>query len=47
MTIKKVGNKFQVVSKDGKNLGTFNSKKEAENRLREVEYFKNKKGGKK
>jgi len=36
--------KWRVVSHTGKNLGTCNTRKEAEDRLREVEYFKHKKG---
>lgn len=42
MTVKKVGDKYKVVSKTGKNLGTYNTKKAAEKRLKEVEYFKHK-----
>lgn len=38
--IRKKGNKYQVVSKTGKNLGTYRNKKEALKRLRQVEYFK-------
>jgi len=39
--IRKVGkNKYRVVSKSGKNLGTYKSRKAARNRLRQVEYFK-------
>ena len=45
--IKKVGNKYRIVSATGKNLGEFDTKQEAMQRLREVEYFKHKKGGKK
>jgi hypothetical protein len=40
--IKKVGNKFCVFSKDGKNLGCSTSRDGAEKRLRQVEHFKNK-----
>jgi hypothetical protein len=37
----KVGSKFRLVSKkSGKNLGTYDSKAGAEQREREVEYFK-------
>lgn len=38
--IRKVNNKYKVVSKTGKNLGTYRTKKEALKRLRQVEYFK-------
>ena len=34
MTIKKIGNKYRVVSKTGKNLGEAKSKKKAVKRLR-------------
>ena len=40
----KFGRLYKVLSKKGKNLGTANSKKAAEKRLRQVEYFKHKKG---
>jgi hypothetical protein len=43
--IKKVSGGYQVVSKKGKNLGgPYKSKKEAEKRLRQVEFFKHSKG---
>lgn len=32
--------KFRVYSQDGKNLGTYSSRKQAEKRLKQVEYFK-------
>lgn len=39
--IVKVGSKFRLVSKkSGKNLGTYDTKKEAEKRERQVQYFK-------
>jgi hypothetical protein len=42
-TIRKQGNKYVIYSKDGdKKLGTYNSRKAAEKRLRQIEYFKNK-----
>lgn len=41
--IGQVGNKWRVYSKTGKNLGTCDTKAEAEKRLAEVEYFKKKK----
>lgn len=40
--IRKVGNKFCVFSKDGKNLGCSTSREGAEKRLKQVEYFKHK-----
>ena len=40
MTIKPVGNKFRLVSKKGKNLGTFKTRAEAEKREKEVQFFK-------
>lgn len=42
--IKKEGNKYVVRSQDGKNLGKYKTREEAKKRLREVEYFKHKKG---
>lgn len=40
-SIKKLPNgKYRVLSEKGKNLGTYNSKEKAKNRLKEVEYFK-------
>lgn len=39
--IKKIpGGKYRVLSEKGKNLGTYNSRKKAVKRLRQVEYFK-------
>jgi hypothetical protein len=38
--IKKKGKRYQVQSESGKNLGTYGSRKEANERLRQVEYFK-------
>lgn len=41
MTIKKIGDKFRLVSKKtGKNLGTYDTKAGAEKRERQVQYFK-------
>ena len=40
--IRKVGNKFCVFSKDGKNLGCSNTREGAEKRLKQVEFFKHK-----
>ena len=43
--IKKKGSQYQVVSKKGdKNLGTYKTKKEAKERIKDVEYFKHLKG---
>lgn len=45
--IKKVGNKYEVVSEKGKNLGgPYKTKAQAEKRLKQVEYFKHKGKGK-
>lgn len=42
--IKKDGNKYILYSKDGKKkLGSFSSRKAAEKREREIQYFKHKK----
>jgi len=40
--IRKVGNKFRVVSMKGRNLGTFDTRAAAKIRLAQVEYFKHK-----
>ena len=40
--IVKIKNKYQVQSESGRNLGTYDTKEEAEKRLRQVEYFKHK-----
>jgi hypothetical protein len=43
--IKKVGGGYKVLSEKGKNLGgPYKTKKEAEKRLQQVEFFKHKKG---
>ena len=43
--IKKAAGVYKVVSEKGKNLGgPYKTKKEAEKRLQQVEYFKHKKG---
>jgi len=41
--IKKEKSSYKVVSKKGKNLGKYETKKDTEKRLKQVEYFKNKK----
>lgn len=38
--IRKVGKKYRVVSRSGKNLGESSSREGAKKRLKEVEYFK-------
>lgn len=40
--IKKQGNQWCVFSKTGKNLGCFSTKKKAQERLGQIEFFKNK-----
>ena len=42
MIVKK-GSKYIVKSESGKHLGSYKTKKEAEKRLRQIEYFKHKK----
>jgi hypothetical protein len=42
----KAGNKYRIVSSKGKNLGEYTSEKKAKDRLRQIEYFKNKAAGK-
>jgi hypothetical protein len=43
--IKKVAGGYQVLSEKGKNLGgPYRTKAEAEKRLRQVEFFKHRKG---
>jgi len=44
--IKKVPSGYSVLSEKGKNLGgPYRTKKEAEKRLKQVEFIKHKKGG--
>jgi hypothetical protein len=44
--IKKVSGGYRVLSEKGKNMGgPYKTKKEAEKRLKQVEFFKHKKGG--
>ncbi len=45
MIVKK-GSKYLVISTTGKKLGEYKTKKEAEERLRQIEYYKNIKGKK-
>lgn len=40
--IRKRGSQWCVFSKNGKNLGCFPTKKKAQDRLQEIEFFKNK-----
>lgn len=44
MTIRKVKAGYRLVSKKGKNLGTYKSKEGAKRRERQVQYFKKAKG---
>lgn len=44
--IRKIKNKYRVVSRKGKNLGTYNTRAEAVKRLRQIEFFKHKKASK-
>lgn len=44
MTIRKVKAAYRLVSKKGKNLGTYKAKAGAEKREPQVQYFKKKKG---
>lgn len=46
MTVKRTDSGYRVVSKKGKNLGDSKTKKEALKRLKQVEYFKHQKRGK-
>lgn len=41
--IRKVKGGYRLVSKDGKNLGTYKTREEAEKREKQVQYFKHKK----
>jgi hypothetical protein len=41
--VQKMGNEWCVLSEEGKKLGCYPSRKQAEERLREIEYFKHKK----
>jgi len=38
--IRKEGNSYNIYSKTGKKLGSYTSRKDAEKRLRQIEYFK-------
>jgi hypothetical protein len=43
--VKNIGHgKWRIFSKKGKNLGTYPTEKEAKTRLKQIEYFKHKKG---
>jgi hypothetical protein len=44
MTIKKVKDGYRLVSKKGKNLGTYQDKAGAAKREKQVQYFKHAKG---
>jgi hypothetical protein len=43
--IKKAGNKYVVVAESGRRMGTYDTKAEAQKRLRQVEFFKHAKTG--
>jgi len=38
--IRRIGDKYRVESKGGRNMGEYDNKKDAEKRLRQIEYFK-------
>ncbi|MBI2674176.1 MAG: hypothetical protein HYX22_00335 [Candidatus Yanofskybacteria bacterium] len=38
--IKKIGSKYVVVAESGRKMGAYGTKKEAEKRLRQIEFFK-------
>jgi hypothetical protein len=38
--IRKVGRKFRVVARTGRNMGTYDTRAEAEDRLQQIEMFK-------
>lgn len=44
--IRKRGNQWCVFSKEGKNLGCFDTRKEAVKRLRQIEFFSRREKGK-
>jgi len=44
-TIKQVGSKYRVVSRKGRNLGTYDTQREAKKRLRHIEFFKDQREG--
>lgn len=43
--IRKVGKEWCVFSESGKRMGCYNSRKAAERRLKQIEYFKHQKSG--
>jgi len=45
--IRKVKEGYRVLSESGRNMGTYATKEEASRRLRQIEFFKRRKGGKK
>jgi hypothetical protein len=47
MTIKRTSKGYTLVSKSGKNLGTYKTRSGAEKREKQVVYFKNKRVSKK
>ncbi len=44
MTIRKVKSGYRLVSRKGKNLGTYRTRKAAVKRERQVQFFKRRKG---
>jgi hypothetical protein len=42
--IKKISDGYRVVAESGRNMGTYKTEGEAKKRLRQIEYFKHKKG---
>lgn len=45
--IKKKGSKYRIISKKKKKLGEYDTEEAAKKRLRQIEYFKNRKGKRK
>ena len=43
--IRKQGSKYTVVAESGRKMGTYKTKKEAQERLRQIEFFKHLKSG--
>jgi hypothetical protein len=42
--IKKIKSGYRVVAESGRNMGTYKTLAEAKKRLRQIEYFKNRRG---
>ena len=43
--IKKIGSEYVVVAESGRKMGSYGTKKEAEKRLKQIEFFKHLKSG--